>query len=87
MRANLVRRLIRDGYRCVADDRNPEVVKSLEVDGANGADSYEEFGREQHRPRNDGAVPDGCLHCDPAGAGHFVKMVPIALETVGGFTG
>lgn len=50
MRANLVRRLIRDGYRCVADDRNPEVVKSLEVDGANGADSYEEFGASSTGP-------------------------------------
>jgi 6-phosphogluconate dehydrogenase len=52
MGANLVRRLMRDGHHCVAYDRNPEVVKSLEAEGANGANSYEEFVRKLDRPRN-----------------------------------
>jgi 6-phosphogluconate dehydrogenase (decarboxylating) len=39
MEANLVRRLMRDGHRCVAYDRNPDVVKTLEAEGANGANS------------------------------------------------
>ena len=30
MGANLVRRLMRDGHRCVVYDVNPEVVKQLE---------------------------------------------------------
>jgi 6-phosphogluconate dehydrogenase len=52
MGANLVRRLMRDGHHCVAYDRNPDMVKSLEAEGANGANSYEEFVRKLDRPRN-----------------------------------
>ena len=52
MGANLVRRLVRGGHRCVAYDRNPDVVKSLQADGADGANSYEEFVRKLDRPRN-----------------------------------
>jgi 6-phosphogluconate dehydrogenase len=52
MGANLVRRLMRDGHRCVAYDRNPDAVKSLEAEGANGASSYEELVRKLDRPRN-----------------------------------
>jgi 6-phosphogluconate dehydrogenase len=52
MGANLVRRLIRGGHQCVAYDRNPDVVKSLQAEGANGASSYEEFVRKLDRPRN-----------------------------------
>jgi len=37
MGSNLVRRLMLDGHRCVAYDRNPEVVKGLEGEGAVGA--------------------------------------------------
>jgi len=52
MGANLVRRLMRDGHRCVAYDRDPSVVKALESEGATGAGSYEEFVRQLDRPRN-----------------------------------
>jgi 6-phosphogluconate dehydrogenase len=52
MGANLVRRLMRDGHRCVAYDRNPDVVKGLEAEGATGANSLEEFVDELERPRN-----------------------------------
>jgi 6-phosphogluconate dehydrogenase len=52
MGANLVRRLMRDGHQCVAYDRKPDVVKSLEAEGAAGASSYEEFVRKLDRPRN-----------------------------------
>ena len=52
MGSNLVRRLIRDGHHCVAYDRNPDVVKSLETEGATGANSYEEFVQKLDRPRN-----------------------------------
>ena len=31
MGANPVRRLMRGGHRCVAYDRNPDVIKSLEA--------------------------------------------------------
>ena len=52
MGANMVRRLIRDGHRCVTYDRNPDVVKAFEAEGANGASVYEEFVRLLDRPRN-----------------------------------
>jgi 6-phosphogluconate dehydrogenase len=52
MGANLVRRLLRDGHRAVAYDVNPDVVKSLEADGAEGANSLEEFVSKLEKPRN-----------------------------------
>ena len=39
MGAGLVRRLIRDGHRCVGYDVSPDAVKALEADGALGAES------------------------------------------------
>jgi 6-phosphogluconate dehydrogenase len=51
MGSNLVRRLMRDGHRCVAYDRNPDVVKSLEAEGATGANSLAEFVAKLDKPR------------------------------------
>ena len=52
MGANLVRRLMRDGHRCVAYDRNPDVVKALAAEGADGASSLQEFVSKLEKPRN-----------------------------------
>lgn len=52
MGANLVRRLMRDGHRCVAYDRNPDAVKALEAEGATGAESLADFAAKLERPRN-----------------------------------
>ena len=52
MGANLVRRLMRDGHRCVAYDRNPDAVKALEAEGATGADSLADFVAKLEKPRN-----------------------------------
>ena len=52
MGANLVRRLMRDGHRCVAYDRSPEAVKLLAGEGADGATTLEEFVAKLERPRN-----------------------------------
>jgi 6-phosphogluconate dehydrogenase len=52
MGANLVRRLMRDGHRCVAYDRNPDAVKALEAEGATGANSLADFAGKLERPRN-----------------------------------
>jgi 6-phosphogluconate dehydrogenase len=52
MGANLVRRLMRDGHHCVAYDRNPDVVKGLVGEGADGANSLEEFVGKLDKPRN-----------------------------------
>ena len=51
MGANLVRRLMRDGHECVAFDRNTDVVKQLESEGATGATTLEEFVSKLTQPR------------------------------------
>jgi 6-phosphogluconate dehydrogenase len=52
MGANLVRRLMRDGHRCVAFDVNADAVKSLVSEGATGADSLADFVAKLDKPRN-----------------------------------
>jgi 6-phosphogluconate dehydrogenase len=51
MGANLVRRLLRDGHRCVAYDVNPDAVKQLEGEGADGATTLKEFVDKLETPR------------------------------------
>ncbi len=51
MGANLVRRLMRDGHRCVAYDRTPATVRQLEGEGATGAITLEEFVAKLDKPR------------------------------------
>ncbi len=52
MGANLVRRLMRDGHRCVVYDVNPDAVKALEGEGATGAESLPDFVAKLDKPRN-----------------------------------
>ena len=52
MGANLVRRLMRGGHRCVAYDVNPDAVKGLEAEGATGADHLADFVAKLDKPRN-----------------------------------
>ncbi|WP_443075359.1 phosphogluconate dehydrogenase (NAD(+)-dependent, decarboxylating) [Streptomyces sp. NBC_01483] len=51
MGANLVRRLMRDGHRCVVSDVNAAAVAELAGDGATGADSLRDFVAELDKPR------------------------------------
>jgi 6-phosphogluconate dehydrogenase len=51
MGANLVRRLMRDGHRCVAYDRSADTVQQLESEGATGASSLEDFVAKLEQPR------------------------------------
>jgi 6-phosphogluconate dehydrogenase len=51
MGANLVRRLMRDGHRCVVYDVNAEAVKQLENEGATGSSALEDFVSNLETPR------------------------------------
>jgi 6-phosphogluconate dehydrogenase len=51
MGSNLVRRLMRDGHRCVAYDVTADAVKTLEGEGATGAGSLEDFVAKLDKPR------------------------------------
>jgi 6-phosphogluconate dehydrogenase len=51
MGANLVRRLMRDGHRCVVFDMNADAVSALEKEGATGASSLADFVAKLDKPR------------------------------------
>jgi 6-phosphogluconate dehydrogenase len=51
MGANISRRLMRDGHRCVVTDLDPGAVETLTAEGASGAASYEELVRALEAPR------------------------------------
>ena len=51
MGAGLVRRLMRDGHRCVAYDVSPQAVKALADEGAVGAGTLAEFAAKLEKPR------------------------------------
>jgi 6-phosphogluconate dehydrogenase len=51
MGANMVRRLLRGGHRCVAYDVHPEPVAALVKEGAEGASSLDELVQKLARPR------------------------------------
>ena len=51
MGANISRRLMRAGHEVVAFDRNPDSIRQLEADGANGAASLEDAASKLHAPR------------------------------------
>jgi 6-phosphogluconate dehydrogenase len=51
MGAGLVRRLMRDGHRCVGYDVSPDAVKAIEAEGATGATSLKEFAAKLEKPR------------------------------------
>jgi 6-phosphogluconate dehydrogenase len=52
MGANMVRRLMRDGHRCVVYDVNPDAVSELAGEGAEGASSVEELVSKLSAPRS-----------------------------------
>ena len=51
MGAGLVRRLLRDGHRCVGYDVSPDAVQALAADGAEGASSLAELASKLEKPR------------------------------------
>ncbi|GAC1400682.1 MAG: decarboxylating 6-phosphogluconate dehydrogenase [Mycobacterium sp.] len=66
MGANLVRRLMRDGHRCVVYDMDAEAVNSLAGEGATGATTLSDFVDKLEQPRAvwlmlPAAVVDGTL--------------------------
>ena len=62
MGANLVRRLMADGHRCVVFDVNPDAVAALEAEGAVGATSLDDFVSKLEKPRTTWImVPAGAI--------------------------
>jgi 6-phosphogluconate dehydrogenase len=51
MGANLVRRLMRDGHRCVVYDVSAEAVEQLQNEGATGATTLQDFVAALEKPR------------------------------------
>ena len=51
MGSNLVRRLMRDGHRCVVYDVSADAVKTLEGEGATGSTSLADFVAKLDKPR------------------------------------
>jgi 6-phosphogluconate dehydrogenase len=51
MGANLVRRLMHDGHRCVVYDMNSDAVNDLAAEGATGSASLAEFVQKLEKPR------------------------------------
>jgi 6-phosphogluconate dehydrogenase len=52
MGANMVRRLMTKGHKCVVYDRAPEMVAKLAKEGANGSASLAEFVQKLKKPRS-----------------------------------
>ena len=51
MGANMVRRLMKGGHRCVVFDRSPKSVSDLVKEGAEGSDALSDFVQKLERPR------------------------------------
>jgi 6-phosphogluconate dehydrogenase len=67
MGANMVRRLQKNGHKCVVYDRSADSVKQLEGEGATGATSLDDFVKKLQKPRAiwlmvPAAVVDASLH-------------------------
>ena len=52
MGANMVRRLMKKGHKCVVYDRSPEVVRKLAKEGATGSASLAQFVQKLKKPRS-----------------------------------
>src|SRR5207247_7615769 len=67
MGANMVRRLQKNGHKCIVYDRSADSVKQLEGEGATGSASLDDFVKKLQRPRAvwlmvPAAVVDATLH-------------------------
>src|SRR5881398_1618954 len=51
MGANMVRRLQKNGHKCIVYDRSADSVKQLEGEGATGSASLDDFVKKLQKPR------------------------------------
>ncbi len=67
------------GY-CLMIGGETQTVKRLDPIFRALAPGQGDVGRTPGRPAGKGTAEDGYLHCGPAGAGHFVKMIHNGIE-------
>src|SRR5438093_13110049 len=75
MGANMVRRLQKNGHKCVVYDRSADSVKQLEGEGATGSASLDDFVKKLEKPRAvwlmvpaavvDATISDLVAHLEP----------------------
>ena len=51
MGANMVRRLLKGGHRCVVFDRSPKAIEELASEGATGAAGFQDLVERLEKPR------------------------------------
>src|ERR1700692_2417498 len=51
MGGNMVRRLMKNGHKCVVFDRTPDTVRQFAGEGATGAEAMEDFVKKLSKPR------------------------------------
>ena len=81
MGANMVRRLLRDGHRCVVFDRSPQAVRELVAEQAVGASSLAEFVNRLAKPRAVWLmVPAGAVEATIAELGPLLEPGDILID-------
>jgi 6-phosphogluconate dehydrogenase len=81
MGANLVRRLMGQGHECVVYDVNPEVVRQLQSEGANGSASLDDLVAKLVPPRTAWVmVPAGFAGATIAGVAERLERGDIVID-------
>jgi 6-phosphogluconate dehydrogenase len=81
MGANMVRRLLKGGHRCVVFDRSPKTVNELVQEKATGSSSLQEFVTKLEKPRAIWLmVPAAAVDETIAGILHFLESDDILID-------
>src|SRR5580700_3278571 len=81
MGANMVRRILKGGHRCVVFDRSPKTVNELVQEKATGSSSLQEFVTKLEKPRAIWLmVPAAAVDETIAGILHFLESDDILID-------